>query len=85
LARGRLCVSAIECLASGFGFDLGAQDQKLGLSFMRKAVQTNSMAEVDPALRHFQEMFAIKPDLGEAEFARKNVVNMQQALLKSVR
>jgi hypothetical protein len=51
---------------------------------MRKAVQTNSIAELDPALRHFQQMLAINPDLGEAEFARKNVANIQQALLKSV-
>lgn len=26
----------------------------LGLSYMRKAVQTNSIAELDPALRDFQ-------------------------------
>ena len=56
----------------------------LGLSYMRKAVQTNSIAELDPALRHFREMIAINPDLGAAEFARKNVANIQQALLKSV-
>jgi len=55
----------------------------LGLSYMRKAVQTNSIAELDPALRHFQEMLAINPDLGEADFARKNVANIQQAMLKS--
>jgi tetratricopeptide (TPR) repeat protein len=55
----------------------------LGLSYMRKAVATNSTAELDPALRHFQQMLAINPDLGEAEFARKNVANIQQAMLKS--
>jgi tetratricopeptide (TPR) repeat protein len=55
----------------------------LGLSYMRKAVQTNSIAELDPALRHFQQMLAINPDLGEADFARKNVANIQQAMLKS--
>jgi tetratricopeptide (TPR) repeat protein len=55
----------------------------LALSYMRKAVQTNSIAELDPALRHFQQMLAINPDLGEAEFARKNVASIQQALLKS--
>ena len=55
----------------------------LGLSYMRKAVETNSIAELDPALRHFQQMLAINPDLGEAEFARKNVANIQQAMLKS--
>jgi tetratricopeptide (TPR) repeat protein len=55
----------------------------LGLSYMRQAVKTNSIAELGPALRHFQQMLAINPDLGEAEFARKNVANIQQALLQS--
>ena len=56
----------------------------LGLSYMPKAVQTNSIQELDPALRHFQQMLSVIPNLGEAEFARKNVANIQQALLKSV-
>jgi tetratricopeptide (TPR) repeat protein len=55
----------------------------LGLSYMRKAVQAGSIAELEPALRHFEEMLAINPDLGEAEYARKNVATIQQALLKS--
>jgi len=52
----------------------------LGLSYMRKAVQSNSVAELDPALRHFQEMVAINPDLSEAKFARQNIANIEKAL-----
>ena len=52
----------------------------LGLSYMRKAVQTGSIAELDPALRHFQQMIAINPDLGEADYARKNIANIRKAL-----
>ncbi len=52
----------------------------LGLSYMRKAVQTGSIAELDPALKHFQQMLAINPDLSEAEYARKNIANIQKAL-----
>jgi tetratricopeptide (TPR) repeat protein len=55
----------------------------LGLSFMRKAVQTNSMAELDPALRHFQQMLEINPDLGEADYARKNIASIQKALAQN--
>jgi tetratricopeptide (TPR) repeat protein len=57
----------------------------LGLSYMRKAVQAGSIAELDPALRHFREMLAINPDLGEAEYARKNVATIERAMLKSAR
>ncbi|HUI79673.1 MAG TPA: tetratricopeptide repeat protein, partial [Bryobacteraceae bacterium] len=52
----------------------------LGLSYMRKAVQTGSVAELDPALRHFQEMLAINPDLSESDYARKNIASIQKAM-----
>ena len=52
----------------------------LGLSYMRKAIQAGSVAELDPALRHFQEMLAINPDLGEADYARKNIASIQKAM-----
>jgi tetratricopeptide (TPR) repeat protein len=52
----------------------------LGLSYMRKAVASGSIAELDPALRHFQQMLAINSDLSEADYARKNIANIQQAL-----
>ncbi len=52
----------------------------LGLSYMRKAVDTGSIAELDPALRHFQQMLEINPDLSEADYARKNIASIQTAL-----
>jgi len=52
----------------------------LALSYMRKAVQTGSIAELDPALRHFQQMLEINPDLSEAEYARKNIASIQKTL-----
>ena len=59
----------------------------LGLSYMHKALATNSSAEqiayLDPALRHMQDVIAINPDLDEAEKARKNIANIEKALGKN--
>ena len=55
----------------------------LGLAFMTKAVKTGSVAELDPALKHFQEMLEINPDMDEAAIARKNIANIQQYLKQS--
>ena len=52
----------------------------LGLAFMTKAVNTGSVAELDPALQHFQQMLEINPDMDEAAFARKNIAEIQQYL-----
>ncbi len=52
----------------------------LGLSYMYKANNTNSVAELGPALKHFQEMLAINPDMDEARFARQNIAAIQKAL-----
>jgi len=52
----------------------------LGLSYMYKANVTNSVAELGPALKHFQEMLAINPDMEEAGFARQNIATIQKAL-----
>ena len=52
----------------------------LGLAFMTKAVKTGSVAELDPALQHFQQMLEINPDMDEAAIARKNIANIQQYL-----
>jgi tetratricopeptide (TPR) repeat protein/uncharacterized caspase-like protein len=52
----------------------------LGLSYMYKANNTNSVAELGPALKHFQEMLAINPDMEEARFARQNIAAIQKAL-----
>jgi tetratricopeptide (TPR) repeat protein len=52
----------------------------LGLAFMAKAVNTGSVAELDPALQHFQQMLDLNPDMDEAAFARKNIANIQEYL-----
>jgi tetratricopeptide (TPR) repeat protein/uncharacterized caspase-like protein len=52
----------------------------LGLSYMRKAVESGSVAELDPALRHFRQMLAINSDLSEADYARQNIASIQNAL-----
>ncbi len=52
----------------------------LGLAFMTKAINTGSIAELDPAMQHFQQMLAINPDIAEAAIARKNIANIQQFL-----
>jgi tetratricopeptide (TPR) repeat protein len=52
----------------------------LGLSFMHKAQDSNSYAELDPALKHLQATVAINPDLSESDYARKNIAAIQQAL-----
>ena len=52
----------------------------LGLAFMTKAINTGSVAELDPAIQHFQQMLEINPDMAEAAIARKNIANIQQFL-----
>ncbi|MGO9260204.1 MAG: tetratricopeptide repeat protein [Bryobacteraceae bacterium] len=52
----------------------------LGLSYMRKAIQTGSIAELGPARLHFQEVLEINADLEEAKYAKQNLANIAQAL-----
>jgi tetratricopeptide (TPR) repeat protein len=52
----------------------------LGLSYMHKAVAGNSVAELDPALRHFEQVVAINPEMDEADKARKNIASIRKAL-----
>ena len=52
----------------------------LGLSFMGKAINTNSIAELDPALQHLQRMLAINPNMEEAAFAKQNIENVKKFL-----
>jgi tetratricopeptide (TPR) repeat protein len=52
----------------------------LGLAFMTKAKQTQSVAELDPALHHFQTMLQLAPDVAEAAYAKKNIAAIQQVL-----
>jgi tetratricopeptide (TPR) repeat protein/uncharacterized caspase-like protein len=54
----------------------------LGVSYMRKANETNSVAELGPALKHLQAVVAINPDLDEAQFAKKNIAAIEQAIQK---
>jgi tetratricopeptide (TPR) repeat protein len=56
----------------------------LGLAFMMKANKSNSIAELDPALRHFHTMLDLAPDVTEAKYARQNIATIEQAL-KQVR
>ena len=55
----------------------------LGLAFMNKANKTSSVAELDPALKHFQQMLEINPDMAEAAIARENIALIQQATSNS--
>ncbi len=52
----------------------------LGLAFMTKAIKMNSVAELDPALQHFQQMLEINPDIAEAGKAKQNIANIQEFL-----
>ena len=52
----------------------------LGLAFMTKAVNSGSIAELDPAVQHFQKMIEINPDIPESANAKKNIANIQQFL-----
>ena len=47
---------------------------------MTKAINTGSVAELDPAIQHFQQMLEINPDMAEAAFAKKNIAAIQLAL-----
>ena len=52
----------------------------LGVAYMRKANATNSVAELDPALKHLNAVVTINPDLEQAALAKKNIAIIQQAL-----
>jgi tetratricopeptide (TPR) repeat protein len=52
----------------------------LGLAFMTKAQKTQSVAELSPALLHFQTMLQLAPDIAEAAYAKKNIAAIQQVL-----
>ena len=52
----------------------------LALSFFHKAVDSGNTAGLDPALKHFQQVVAINPDLEEAKASKQNIANIQKAL-----
>lgn len=52
----------------------------LGLSFMARAVQSGSIAELRPALDHLQRTVQLNPELQESEYAKQNIANIQKAM-----
>ncbi|MEI9975917.1 MAG: hypothetical protein WDO73_29960 [Ignavibacteriota bacterium] len=46
---------------------------------MHKAASADNPADLDPALQHFRQVIAINPELDQAKFAQKNIVNIQKA------
>jgi tetratricopeptide (TPR) repeat protein len=54
----------------------------LGLSYMHKYNQDQSIALLYPARSHLQEVIDINPDLEEAAKARKNLANIEKVLGK---
>ena len=81
LSSGNLDAAIADC-QKALTYD--AQDPfahyQLGLAFMNKANKTNSLAELDPALKHFQQMLDLNPDMAEAAFARGNIALIQKVL-----
>ena len=47
---------------------------------MTKAINSGSIAELDPAVQHFQKMIEINPDIPESANAKKTIANIQQFL-----
>jgi tetratricopeptide (TPR) repeat protein len=52
----------------------------LGLAYGRKGQQSNSIEAFAAARDHFRKMLEINPSMDEAEFAKKNVANIDAAL-----
>ncbi|MCW5965131.1 MAG: caspase family protein [Bryobacterales bacterium] len=51
----------------------------LGLSYAHQANAQNDRSLCPPAIRHFETMLDINPDLEQADFARKNLTALRQA------
>jgi tetratricopeptide (TPR) repeat protein len=52
----------------------------LALSYLHKAVAGNETGDLEPALKHFQQVVAINPDMDEAKFAKQNIASIEKAL-----
>lgn len=52
----------------------------LALSYLHKAVAGNEMGDLDPALKHFEQVVAINPDMDEAKYAKQNIASIEKAL-----
>jgi tetratricopeptide (TPR) repeat protein len=51
----------------------------LGLSYIRRANQTNNVADIAPARLHLERVLAINPDLEEANYAKQNLAAIAQS------
>lgn len=54
----------------------------LGISFAGQAQADNSVAELDPAIKHLRQVIELNPDLAEAERAKKYLVAIQQEIAR---
>ena len=52
----------------------------LGLSYVRKGEADQSVAEMDPALKHLRQVIAINPDLIEAKYAKTIIATVEAAV-----
>jgi tetratricopeptide (TPR) repeat protein len=52
----------------------------LALSYFHKAVAGNEIGDLDPALKHFQQVVVINPDMDEARYAKQNIATIEKAL-----
>ncbi len=47
---------------------------------MHKAVDAGNVAGLDPALKHFEQVVAINPDMIEAKWSKENIAIIQKAM-----
>jgi len=52
----------------------------LGIAYYHEADETGTVAELYPALTHFQKVLAINSDFAESNNARQNIANIQKYL-----
>jgi tetratricopeptide (TPR) repeat protein len=52
----------------------------LALSYLHKAVAGNETGDLDPALKHFEQVVAINPDMDEAKYSKQNIASIEKAL-----
>ena len=74
--------SAIASCQKSLTYDSGDPyaHYALGLSYMKRAKQTGSVADLTTARPHFEKVLAINPDLDEAKYAKQDLANIAQAL-----
>ncbi|HTX34494.1 MAG TPA: tetratricopeptide repeat protein [Bryobacteraceae bacterium] len=75
--------SAIASCQKSLTYDSGDPyaHYALGLSYMKRARQTGSVADLTTARPHFEKVLAINPDLEEAKYAKQDLANIAQALI----